>query len=1178
MGKASREFIEAADLLGQIPDQAMRDYVLESDWYRRDPEAPSTISRIAQIGASRGKRVEELIRLADDLSVIAKREGDLVGVAMSHNLRVVALTQGFMLGDRSLGEGAFEACEASAEAWKRVGAGPERIGQLIDRGFVALELGWEEEKTDSYFREAVAESRAEQERPMATSLVLFVGGDYALRGIGSIRHARMLLETALEIQECVAPDSIDIAQTLHRLGYLEGVDGNPGRAFPYLQRAELMLGNHLSGSREHAWVVKTTGVQYHYLGNLEEAERFYLQALEMNERLALTSSRARLSVAEDHFALGAVDCQLDRWEAGREHLEESLAINEELVPGSPRSANVLLELGHCVSMRQGDFVAAEEYYRRALAILEERYSQYVNYGLALFRLGEIALLQGNIPEAEGFFLRTREFYEVRDVGPDAMGLLYQALGDLEQRRKDYGSAVEYYTLACETVEKEDLEKLAAARYRSRLGAALFSMGKIDQAEQHLEDALAWYGELLEDHPQSVLTLNSLGDVSMARGRLNEALEYYRRALRIRETNLGSSHYLLSSSLHGIATALAGMGRKEEAIETALRLETIRIDHLKLALIGHTERQALEYAAWKVGGLDIVLSLMATGVATDPEKSQEVWQTMARSRGIVLDEMSSRRRILEVLDDGVSKILANEYARACGRWARLAIRGPVGSDLERYRRTLEEARTQMQHAQRALAKAGYESRRSLNHEAVGLDEYVDILPLDTALVSYLNYQNYTFERDSSEKDSGVPTAGHYAVFIVRADSDVPIFVPLGPAVDIDRLVQEVHDLINDVAVAPDRGRALVEKEYRRVAGALRVRVWDAMQPQLDGIKRLFLIPDGQLNLVNLAALPIGGNGYLVEAGKLIHFLSAERDLFVDEGSADTPGVLILGDPAFDEPTLSADLDPTGNVGQFGDAMEVARRQVFRGSRSSCGDFRSMRFEPLPGSAEEIDQLNRLWETEIVNPSEGSQSGVELVKLRGRDANEWALKTIGPTRGLLHLATHGFFLEGRCDSVMTVSENRGRAEEPGQNIGENPLILSGLALAGANLRQASGPGEEDGIVTAEEIAALDLGRVQWAVLSACDTGVGEVRSGEGVFGLRRAFQIAGARTLVMSLWPVDDEVSREWMIRLYRARFVDGQSTVEAVHKANLTLLENRRENSESTHPFFWAGFIASGDWR
>jgi CHAT domain-containing protein len=145
-------------------------------------------------------------------------------------------------------------------------------------------------------------------------------------------------------------------------------------------------------------------------------------------------------------------------------------------------------------------------------------------------------------------------------------------------------------------------------------------------------------------------------------------------------------------------------------------------------------------------------------------------------------------------------------------------------------------------------------------------------------------------------------------------------------------------------------------------------------------------------------------------------------------------------------------------------------------------------------------------------------------------------------------------------------------------QNPLRLAGLALAGANRRESAGPGRDDGILTCEEIAALDLSGARWAVLSACDTGVGEIRAGEGVLGLRRAFQIAGARTVVMSLWSVDDQATRVWMRALYEGRFQDRLSTADAVHAANLKVLRDRRAKGESVEPFYWAAFVAAGDWK
>lgn len=146
----------------------------------------------------------------------------------------------------------------------------------------------------------------------------------------------------------------------------------------------------------------------------------------------------------------------------------------------------------------------------------------------------------------------------------------------------------------------------------------------------------------------------------------------------------------------------------------------------------------------------------------------------------------------------------------------------------------------------------------------------------------------------------------------------------------------------------------------------------------------------------------------------------------------------------------------------------------------------------------------------------------------------------------------------------------------NLGESPLLLSGLALAGANRRAAAGPDDEDGILTAEEVTALDLEGVEWAVLSACDTGLGQVKAGEGVFGLRRAFQVAGVRTVIMSLWSVDDQAARQWMRALYEGRLQKHLGTANAMHDATLSILRERRARGQSTHPFYWAAFVAAGD--
>ena len=154
---------------------------------------------------------------------------------------------------------------------------------------------------------------------------------------------------------------------------------------------------------------------------------------------------------------------------------------------------------------------------------------------------------------------------------------------------------------------------------------------------------------------------------------------------------------------------------------------------------------------------------------------------------------------------------------------------------------------------------------------------------------------------------------------------------------------------------------------------------------------------------------------------------------------------------------------------------------------------------------------------------------------------------------------------------------RARAGVEALAHNPLLGAGVVLAGATRPQRASAAD-DGILTAEEISTLDLSGVEWAVLSACDSGLGLTRSGEGVFGLRRAFQVAGARTVITSLWPVDDRATRVWMASLYTARITGSKSTVDAMRHAGLAALRERRRSGLPAHPFYWSGFVAAGDWR
>ena len=282
---------------------------------------------------------------------------------------------------------------------------------------------------------------------------------------------------------------------------------------------------------------------------------------------------------------------------------------------------------------------------------------------------------------------------------------------------------------------------------------------------------------------------------------------------------------------------------------------------------------------------------------------------------------------------------------------------------------------------------------------------------------------------------------------------------------------------------------------------------------------------------------------------------------------TGGLLALGGPAFDDASSFSRIAPVRPVPQPDTTASAA---AVSSLRSSCGSLQSARFEPLKGTAREVREVAAQW------------SGSPAEILEGRAASERAFKREAPGHRVIHLATHGFFLDDACSprpgtrSVGGLSASTPRKVK--SPLSDNPLLLSGLAMAGANRRGIAGPEDEDGILTAEEVAGLNLSGVEWAVLSACDTGLGEIRAGEGVFGLRRAFQVAGVRTVIMSLWSVDDDATRLLMRALYRGRLQRSLPTAEALQAASLTVLRDRRARGQSTHPFYWGAFVAAGDWR
>lgn len=315
-------------------------------------------------------------------------------------------------------------------------------------------------------------------------------------------------------------------------------------------------------------------------------------------------------------------------------------------------------------------------------------------------------------------------------------------------------------------------------------------------------------------------------------------------------------------------------------------------------------------------------------------------------------------------------------------------------------------------------------------------------------------------------------------------------------------------------------------------------------------QLFISPDGELNLIPFAALIDEQGRYLIERYSFT-YLTSGRDLLrlqVARESKSKP--LVFANPLFGEPEsvpmAKADRQPTKQERLGGKHQSVTTNE----------HLSSVYFAPLRGTAEEASAIKSLFP--------------EADVFTGEQATESALKRADAPR-ILHIATHGFFLQdvaGDAAPAAGIRMSGTRAVNPSIRV-ENPLLRSGLALAGANVSKAS---DDNGVLTALEASGLNLWGTKLVTLSACDTGVGEVKNGEGVYGLRRAFVLAGAETLVMSLWPVSDYVTREMMTAYYKG-LKQGQGRGEALRQVQL----NMSKRKERQHPFYWASFIESGEW-
>ena len=426
-----------------------------------------------------------------------------------------------------------------------------------------------------------------------------------------------------------------------------------------------------------------------------------------------------------------------------------------------------------------------------------------------------------------------------------------------------------------------------------------------------------------------------------------------------------------------------------------------------------------------------------------------------------------------------------------------------------------------------------------------------LPNGAVLVEFLRARVFDFHATSASRAWKAP---HYFGFVVGAgrDGTVEMF-DLGDAGAIDSAVKNLRRNILDFTNAYVRGAVGAdyekqkEAEYRECARKLYELVFAPLRKAVGPARLVYVAPDSELNRVSFEALGSvkgdGQFGYLIKDYRFV-YLATGRDLAPKSDDAGL-GTAVFADPDYDLGFESREQLVTSLRGS----------QPKGKTPGGMADFVHdtvvyQPWSPLHASALEAKLVRDELQGTVYGP---------VRQYQGDQALQERLLGLQSPR-ILHIATHGFFL-------------------PAAGGMDDPLLRSGILLAGANTlgkgRSASERNVASGWVTAEEIMAMDLHGTELVVLSGCDTGLGDIQTGEGVFGLRRAFQYAGARRLLVSLYKVPDDDTVQLMTKLYGS-LKTGARVRDAFHEAQLAVLDSRRAKAGAAHPFYWASFVLVGD--
>ena len=724
--------------------------------------------------------------------------------------------------------------------------------------------------------------------------------------------------------------------------------------------------------------------------------------------------------------------------------------------------------------------------------------------------------------------------------PDVAASLHN-LAVLYDHQGKYAETEPLYQRALRITEKAlGPEHPTVAASLNSLAMLYRAQGKYAEAEPLLERALRIREKALgPDHPDVAQSLNNLALPYHDQGKYAAAEPLYQRALRISEKALGPEHPNVAKLLNNLASLYYARAQPEKAEPLFQRDLENRFSQFERYFPYMSEKDRLAFLDTVSETFPVYASFCFSYGVRNPVLVGRLYDSLLWQKGLVASGMAALRS--QILSSGDRQALALLDQLNAKRTLLANFLNQQPKDRAEWKKASEQLGREADEIEHELARTTSAWAEQKRLARASWRDVQKALAKDEAAVEVVRFPFHDGKRWTGKT--------YYAALVLTPETTTaPALLALGEAEKLEGEPLEEYRWRVATRDKPD------EKGVGRTGAALYNVFWKPLETALAGKKRIYLSPDGALNQVSLG-LVLAEDGRLLMEDRDLRLVSSTKDILRQRQGPAAGSAVLIGNPNFN--LSEAQQRSAARALRPAKESEVLLAASLGGRRS--GEQRGRALEPLPGTKAELQSIQALlgkkgWRVEVYD---------------GDNALEERVKNVSRPR-VLHVATHGFFFRDQKFAPRPLGTDRPSGRE-------DPMLRAGLYFAGAN-RALTGGGVtadlDDGVLTAFEATGLNLHGTELVVLSACGTGLGRVESGEGVFGLRRALEMAGAEAVLMSLWSVPDQETQELM-GLFYEKWLAGREKHAALREAQLEMRQKVKERYGEDLPFYWGAFVLVG---